>query len=543
MNNKKLKAAMKLANKITALYCRLSRDDEMDGDSNSIRNQKDILQKYADEHGFINTEIFVDDGYSGTNFERPDWKRLLALAEEGEIGTIIVKDMSRLGRDYLKVGYYTEELFPDLGIRFIAINNGIDSESQQDSDFTPFLNIINEWYAKDTSKKIRAVFKAKGQSGKPLSVNPPYGYLKSPDNKYEWIVDKEAAEVVRDAFRMCMAGYGPAQIAHEFAERKVKNPTAHAKALGIGKPDRRVYTDDYNWSTSTISRLLSRQEYLGRVVNFKTHRKSYKQKKQIWNDPSEWEVFENVFEAIIDKETFDIVQKIREGRRRKTPLGEMPMLSGMLFCADCGKKMYPVRNRKWTREQENFVCSTYRKVRGGCSSHQIRNVVVEEYLIKSIKQIFCYAKENENGFIKKVLSKTKSEVASTLHRNRIELQQVMERIDKLDSIIQHLYEDNLDGKISDERFMKLALNYEKEQKELEEKRYNIENNIADETDSAQNAERFMKIVRRYDEIDELTAELIREFVEKIMISKRDKIDEAKSQRVHIIWNFIGEFDL
>ena len=543
MNNKKLKAAMKLANKITALYCRLSRDDEMDGDSNSIRNQKDILQKYADEHGFINTEIFVDDGYSGTNFERPDWKRLLALAEEGEIGTIIVKDMSRLGRDYLKVGYYTEELFPDLGIRFIAINNGIDSESQQDSDFTPFLNIINEWYAKDTSKKFRAVFKAKGQSGKPLSVNPPYGYLKSPDNKYEWIVDKEAAEVVRDAFRMCMAGYGPAQIAHEFAERKVKNPTTHAKALGIGKPDRRVYTDDYNWSTSTISRMLSRQEYLGRVVNFKTHRKSYKQKKQIWNDPSEWEVFENVFEAIIDKETFDIVQKIREGRRRKTPLGEMPMLSGMLFCADCGKKMYPVRNRKWTREQENFVCSTYRKVRGGCSSHQIRNVVVEEYLIKSIKQIFCYAKENENGFIKKVLSKTKSEVASTLHRNRIELQQVMERIDKLDSIIQHLYEDNLDGKISDERFMKLALNYEKEQKELEEKRYNIENNIADETDSAQNAERFMKIVRRYDEIDELTAELIREFVEKIMISKRDKIDEAKSQRVHIIWNFIGEFDL
>ena len=543
MNNKKLKAAMKLANKITALYCRLSRDDEMDGDSNSIRNQKDILQKYADEHGFINTEIFVDDGYSGTNFDRPDWKRLLSLAEEDEIGTIIVKDMSRLGRDYLKVGYYTEELFPDLGIRFIAINNGIDSESQQDSDFTPFLNIINEWYAKDTSKKIRAVFKAKGQSGKPLSVNPPYGYLKSPDNKYEWIVDKEAAEVVRDAFRMCMAGYGPAQIAHEFAERKVKNPTAHAKALGIGKPDRRVYTDDYNWSTSTISRMLSRQEYLGRVVNFKTHRKSYKQKKQIWNDPSEWEVFENVFEAIIDKETFDIVQKIREGRRRKTPLGEMPMLSGMLFCADCGKKMYPVRNRKWTREQENFVCSTYRKVRGGCSSHQIRNVVVEEYLIKSIKQIFCYAKENENGFIKKVLSKTKSEVASTLHRNRIELQQVMERIDKLDSSIQHLYEDNLDGKISDERFMKLALNYEKEQKELEEKRYNIENNIADETDSAQNAERFMKIVRRYDEIDELTAELIREFVEKIMISKRDKIDEAKSQRVHIIWNFIGEFDL
>lgn len=543
MNSKKLKAAMKLANKTTALYCRLSRDDEMDGDSNSIRNQKDILQKYADEHGFMNTEFFVDDGYSGTNFERPDWKRLLSLAEEDEIGTIIVKDMSRLGRDYLKVGYYTEELFPDLGIRFIAINNGIDSDSQQDSDFTPFLNIINEWYAKDTSKKIRAVFKAKGQSGKPLSVNPPYGYLKSPDNKYEWVVDEAAAKLVREAFRMCMAGYGPSQIAAEFADRKILNPTAHAKALGIGKPDRRVYTDDYSWSTSTITRMLSRQEYLGSVVNFKTHRKSYKQKKQIWNDPSEWEVFDNVFEAIIDKETFDIVQKIRDGRRRKTPLGEMPMLSGMPYCADCGKKMYQVRNKNWSHEQENFVCSTYRKIRGGCSSHQIKNVVVEEYLIKSIKKIFYYAKENESNFIKTVLSKSKSEVASNLHRNKIELQQVLERIEKLDGIIQHLYEDNLDGKISDERFMRLTLNYEKEQKELEERRYNIENNISEETDSAQNVDRFIKIVRRYDEIDDLTAELIREFVEKIMISKREKIDGVKAQRVHIVWNFIGEFDV
>ena len=543
MNTKKLKTALKMANKITALYCRLSRDDELDGDSNSIRNQKEILQKFADDNGFINTEFFIDDGYSGTNFERPEWQRLLSLAEDDAVGAIIVKDMSRLGRDYLKVGYYTEELFPDLGIRFIAINNGIDSASKQESDFTPFLNIINEWYAKDTSKKIRAVFKAKGQSGKPLSVNPPYGYLKSPDNKDEWIIDEEAANVVREAFRMCIAGYGPSQIANEFSERKILNPTAHAKAIGVGKPDRRIYMDDYSWSASTILRMLARQEYLGSVVNFKTHRKSYKQKKQIWNDPSEWEVFDNIHEPIIDKETFDIVQQIREGRRRKTPLGEMPMLSGMLYCADCGKKMYQVRSKNWTHAQENFVCSTYRKVRGGCSSHQIRNVVVEEALLDSIQKMFELVKNREDYFVKRVLSKSKAETASLIHKSKMDLQRVTDRIQKLDDIIQHLYEDNLDGKISDERFKRLTLNYEKEQKELESEKSDLENDIVKESDTAKSADRFIKIVNRYDEITELNAEIIREFVEKIYISKREEVDGVKLPRVHIVWNFIGEFDL
>lgn len=543
MNTQKLQLALMQASKITALYCRLSRDDELDGDSNSIRNQKDILQKYADDHDFLNTEFFVDDGYSGTNFDRPDWNRLLSLAQEDKIGTVVVKDMSRLGRDYLRVGYYTEELFPELGIRFIAINNGIDSDSKQESDFTPFLNIINEWYAKDTSKKIRAVFKAKGQAGKPLSVNPPYGYLKSPENKYEWIVDKKAAEVVREAFRLCMEGYGPSQIAAEFKNRKVLNPTAHAKSLGIGKPDRRLYTDDYSWTTSTITRMLSRMEYLGCVVNFKTHRKSFKQKKQIWNDPSEWEVFDNVHEAIIDKETFDIVQQIRDGRRRRTPLGEMPILSGMLYCADCGQKMYQVRNKKWTHEQECLVCSTYRKIKGGCSSHQIQNVAVERVLLSSIQSIFRYAKDNEGEFIKKVLSKSKSETAGNIHKSRVELQQILDRIEKLDGIIQHLYEDNLDGKISDDRFMKLTVNYEKEQRELNERKYDLENNISVESGNVKSADRFIKIVRRYDDIEELTAEVLREFVEKVFISKRETVDGVKAERVHIVWNFIGEFSL
>ncbi|NCC17109.1 MAG: recombinase, partial [Clostridia bacterium] len=322
MNNRQSNITVKNIDKITALYCRLSRDDESQGDSNSIKNQKTILQKYADDNSFTNTEFFVDDGYSGTNFDRPDWQRLLSQVEEGNISTIIVKDMSRLGRDYLKVGYYTEVLFPGSDIRFIAINNNVDSANQQDSDFTPFLNIINEWYAKDTSKKIRSVFKSKGQSGKPLCTNPPYGYIKDPEDKTHWIVDEEAAKVVKEAFRLCMQGYGPTQIAKEFSKRKIMNPTAHAKANGINIPDNRGHDDDYIWRGSTIVHILSRQEYLGHTVNFKTYRKSYKQKKQIKNDPSEWMIFENTHEAIIEKPVFEVVQKIRDGRRRLTPMGE-----------------------------------------------------------------------------------------------------------------------------------------------------------------------------------------------------------------------------
>ena len=286
--------------KITALYCRLSRDDELQGDSNSIKNQKTILQKYADDNGFGNTAFFVDDGFSGTNFDRPDWQRLMGLVDEGKVGTIIVKDMSQLGRDYLKVGMYTEMVFPNADVRFIAINNGVDSANQAENDMTPFINIFNEFYAKDTSRKIRAVFKAKGQAGKPLCTNPPYGYVKDPEDKLHWIVDDEAAKNVKEVFHLCVQGYGVSQIANEMSKRHVLNPTAYAKANGRGISDNRNDTDDYTWISSTISHMLSRPEYLGHTVNFKTYRKSYKQKKQLKNDPSEWQIFENTHEAIID---------------------------------------------------------------------------------------------------------------------------------------------------------------------------------------------------------------------------------------------------
>ena len=542
MNSRQSYTAVKNNDKITALYCRLSRDDELQGDSNSIKNQKTILQKYADDNGFTNTEFFVDDGYSGTNFDRPDWQRLISLVEEGRIGTIIVKDMSRLGRDYLKVGYYTEVLFPGSDIRFIAINNNVDSANQQDSDFTPFLNIINEWYAKDTSKKIRAVFKSKGESGKPLCTNPPYGYIKDPEDKTRWIVDEEAAKVVREAFHLCMQGYGPSQIAKEFTRRRIMNPTAHARKNGINIPDNRGHDDDYVWRGSTIVHMLSRQEYLGHTVNFKTYRKSYKQKKQMKNDPSEWMIFKNTHEAIIEESVFEVVQRIRDGRRRLTPMGEMPLLSGMIFCADCGNKMYQVRGRGWEHEKEYFVCATYRKIKGGCSSHQIRNAVVEELLLDGIRRVTAFARDCEDEFVEMVTKKTRSELDKSMRDSRRELEQAQARIAKLDEIIQRLYEDNIEGKISDERFAKMTANYEAEQQALEKRVTELKSIMTEDKESALNVDHFLTLVRKYTDIKELTAEIIREFVEKIYVYKAERIDGRRVQRIKIVWNCIGEFD-
>lgn len=541
MSMRQSSATAKKNDKITALYCRLSRDDELQGDSNSIKNQKTILQKYADDNGFTDTAFFVDDGYSGTNFDRPDWQRLMGLVDEGKVGTIIVKDMSRLGRDYLKVGMYTEMVFPNADVRFIAINNGVDSANQAENDMTPFINIFNEFYAKDTSRKIRAVFKAKGQAGKPLCTNPPYGYVKDPEDKNHWIVDEEAAGNVREVFRLCVQGYGVSQIANEMSRRHVLNPTAYAKANGRNISDNRSNAGDYTWADSTVSYMLSRPEYLGHTVNFKTYRKSYKQKKQLKNDPSEWQIFENTHEAIIDRETYDIVQRIRDGRRRWTPMGEMPVLSGMVFCADCGAKLYQVRGRSLP-QSEYMVCATYRKKgKEVCPSHQIRNCVLEGHLLDGIRSVTAFAREHEDEFVEMVTKKKRAEADRSLRDGKREMEQAQARIRKLDEIIQHLYEDNLEGKISDERFVKLNENYENEQKTLEARVSELRGLISAEQESSVNVEHFLDLVRKYTDIRELNAELIREFVERIMVYKAERIDGRRVQRIRIVWNCIGEF--
>ena len=530
--------------KITALYCRLSRDDDLQGESNSIVNQKAILKKFADDQGFANTMYFVDDGYSGTNFNRPDWQRLNGMIDEGRIGTIIVKDMSRLGRDYLQVGMYTEIVFPNNDIRFIAINNGVDSINGTENDMTPFINIFNEFYAKDTSRKIKAVFNAKGNSGKPLTTNPPYGYLKDPEDKNHWLIDEDAAPVVRDIFKMCVAGKGPSQIAKELRRRGIPTPAEHYQALGISTPAKLPDQPGF-WQQRTIADMLMKPEYLGHTVNFRTHKKSFKCKKTVWNDPSEWQIFENTHEAIIDQETFDIVQRIRDGRRRLTPMGEMPILSGMLFCADCGAKLYQVRARGWTHEQEHFVCATYRKIKGGCTSHQIHNVQVEEILLRELRRITAYAREHEDDFVQLVTRQSEKELNRQLRDSNRELAQAEARIQKLDVIMQRLYEDNVDGKISDERFSRMAKTYEDEQRQLESRKVELDAFIAIAKEQRLNVDSFLDMVRKYTDITDLTAEIIRSFVEKIEVMKPEKVPgtRTKKQTIVIHWNFIGAVEI
>ena len=530
--------------KITALYCRLSRDDDLQGESNSIVNQKAILKKFADDQGFANTMYFVDDGYSGTNFNRPDWQRLNGMIDEGRIGTIIVKDMSRLGRDYLQVGMYTEIVFPNNDIRFIAINNGVDSINGTENDMTPFINIFNEFYAKDTSRKIKAVFNAKGNSGKPLTTNPPYGYLKDPEDKNHWLIDEEAAPVVRDIFKMCVAGKGPSQIAKELRRRGIPTPAEHYQALGISTPAKLPDQPGF-WQQRTIADMLMKPEYLGHTVNFRTHKKSFKCKKTVWNDPSEWQIFENTHEAIIDQETFDIVQRIRDGRRRLTPMGEMPILSGMLFCADCGAKLYQVRARGWTHEQEHFVCATYRKIKGGCTSHQIHNVQVEEILLRELRRITAYAREHEDDFVQLVTRQSEKELNRQLRDSNRELAQAEARIQKLDVIMQRLYEDNVDGKISDERFSRMAKTYEDEQRQLESRKAELDDFIATAKEQRLNVDSFLDMIRKYTDITELTAEIIRSFVEKIEVMKPEKVPgtRTKKQTIVIHWNCIGVVEI
>ena len=466
----------------------------------------------------------------------------MGLVDEGRVGTIIVKDMSRLGRDYLKVGMYTEMIFPNADIRFIAINNGVDSANQSENDMTPFINIFNEFYAKDTSRKIRAVFKAKGQSGKPLSTNPPYGYVKDPEDKTHWLVDEEAAEVVREIFRLCIQGYGVSEIAKEITKQHILNPTAYAKAGGRSVPDNRGGDNDYTWRGSTVSHMLSRPEYLGHTVNFKTYRKSYKQKKQLKRDPSEWQIFENTHEAIVDRETYDIVQRIRNGRRRRTPMGEMPLLSGMVFCADCGAKLYQVRSTKFRPGQEYMVCATYRKKgKDQCNSHQIRNSVIEEFLLDGIRSMTAYVREHEDEFVEMVTKLSKAETDKALRDKKRELEQAETRVHKLDTIIQRLYEDNVEGKISNERFAKMAENYESEQKSLERRIIELRSSIATQKENCINVNSFVALVRKHTDIQELNAEVIREFVERVEVFQPARVGGRKVQRLRIVWNCIGEF--
>ena len=519
--------------KITALYCRLSNDDDLQGESNSITNQKAILKKYADENGLGNTQFYVDDGFSGTNFNRPDFMRMMEDVKSGKIGTIITKDLSRFGRDYLMTGQYIEMVLPDYDVRYIAINDNVDT-LRSENEMMVFKNVFNDWYARDCSKKIKAVFKAKGQSGKPLTTIPPYGYKKSKTDKNVWEIDEEAAEVVRKIFLLCIDGYGPTQIARILTEDKVLTPTAYAEMKKSGSI---TCAKPYRWSHRTIGALLEKLEYIGHTVNFRTKTKSYKFKKRIINSKTDWQIFKNTHEAIISKEDFDLVQELRKNERKLQHQEEVNPFSGMVYCADCGKKMYLCRSKSLNSDQEHLKCSTYAKDKDDCSAHFIRTVVLEEIVLSELRKMTTFVRENEADFLQSAYECSQKQQSAELKAAKKRLAQSEKRVAELDKLFTRLYEDNVSGKISDERFEMMSKNYEAEQKELRQIIPEISQFIEASEQKKADTAQFIRIVRKYSEMPKLTPEIMHEFIEKIVVYAPDKSSGHRTQQIDICFRF------
>ena len=525
----------------TACYCRLSCDDDLDGDSNSIRNQKMLLQKYADENHLRNVRFYVDDGFSGSNFERPDFKRMMSDVEDGKISTVVVKDMSRFGRDHILVGYYTKYYLAEADVRFIAIYDQVDSEKNPDDDITPFKNILNEMYAKDCSKKIKAVFKAKGNSGKHLASVPPLGYKKDPNDKDKWIIDDEAAATVRRIFQMYVDGYRISEIGHKLTEEKVETPILYYMNRGIKTNARSEYPEI--WDLMSIKYILSQTAYAGHTVNFQTAVKSYKTKKQVNLPRNQWVIFRNTQEAIIDEKTFETVQQMRKAKRARTKYNEPNMFSGLLYCADCGNHLTIQRVAR-NRKMDNFSCATYRKKKKGlCSCHRILvsdlETIVKEDLQKVCEYVFLHEKE----FTDEYLSGSKRETVKFQSKTKAELKRLSERQEEIVRIIRKLYEDNVNGRITDERFDFLAKSYEDEGNDLKTKIQKLKNALASSVQDEEKLSKFLKVVKSYTKIEELTPEILNSFIEKIYIGETEKYDGRKMQEVEIIYKFVGAINL
>ena len=526
----------KQSEKITALYCRLSRDDEQEGTSGSIKNQQSILEKYAKDNGFKNTRVFVDDGWSGTTFARPAFTEIMELAEKGMIGTLIVKDHSRLGRNRLVVGQLLEEGFDSLGVRYIAIMDNIDT-AKGISDLVPMQDLFNEWHAKNTSQKVRNVFKNKGMSGVPLTTNPPFGYMKNPDNTKEWIVDEEAAKTVRQIFTLCVEGLGPTQIAKRLKAAKVPTPTEYW--ISIGRNCSKPPAVPYNWCADTVANILSKQEYCGDTVNFRSTTKSFKNKTKIERPQEEWKIFPNTHQAIINREVFELVQELRQHRRRPTKSGIVSWFSGLLYCADCGEKLYYSVTNNYKREQAYFFCSSFRKNSDECSAHYIREKVVMENVLESMRRILLNVQAFEKEFARKQMECYSEDKKRELAEKRRELNKAKKRITEIDGLIQKLYEDNAIGKISDERYATLSISYEEEQRGLKAALPDMETYLETETDKTESLQRFIDKVKRITEIKELTAELVHEFIDKIVVHAPRYLDGKRVQLIDIYYNGVG----
>lgn len=531
------------SNIVTALYCRLSRDDDVQGDSNSISNQKKLLSKYAKEYGLTNTKYFVDDGFSGTNFNRPGWIEMTDAIEAGYIGAVLVKDMSRLGRDYLQVGYYTDNFFPEHNVRFIAVNDGVDS-AEGENEFAPFRNIMNEWYARDISRKIRSSQRLRGSAGVPLSL-PLYGYIKDPENPKRWIVDDEAAAVVRYIYKLCIDGLSEYRIADRLEQEQILKPTEYWKSKGIRKPGKKSSFKDspYYWCKSTINKILNAREYMGDVVNFKTYSKSFKNKRRYENPEENHAIFEGVHEPIIDRQTWEMVQRIRQGTKRRQPKNtEKHMFSGLLHCADCGRKLYFNVNHPNT-ELKYFNCSNYKGNRGVCNdTHYIRADALEQVMLLEIRRMTAFLQDKEEDFVQLLMSKSLQEAEKESKRRAQELRAMLARSGELDLLFTKTYEDNASGKLSDERFMMITKRYDDEQLALKKKISALQAEIDMEERQKHSAASFLRTVKKYTDIQELTPIILNELVEKIVVHQAQGVGKNRTQQLEIHYNFIGTLD-
>lgn len=536
---------------ITVVYCRLSQDDGLDGDSNSITNQKKILLDVVTRENLPNPILFVDDGFSGTNFDRPAISEALRLVENRQVSNFIVKDLSRLGRSYIKVGQLTEITFPSFDVRFIALNDGIDSSkpNETNSIFLPIKSLMDEMYAADTSKKIRAVVQSKARAGERVTVNPPYGYLKAPNNPKNWIVDPVASEVVKRIFQEAKSGKSLSEISKGLENDKIFKPDRHRIEIGL-KPissSPNVETLPYFWTRETLSAILGREEYLGHTVNLRTRTKSYKDKRKVDNPKEDWLIFKNTHEAIIDQETFDIVRKMRNHKRSnqryKNRAGHENLFAGIVFCGTCGRKHYFCPQEKNGLNHDHYKCSGYRKPIDGCENpHYIQKSALIEIVSGKLRQTIQEIHFDQEAFLKKLEQQSQAQFSKNNKRQRQQLQKDEHRSKEIDSIIQKLYEDNLLGKISDERFVKLSQSYEEEQKQLQTSISDLTEKLAKQQEDSLNISKFMARISKYTELPKLTVEIVNELIDKIVIQKPTGTKRNRIIQVDIYYNFIGKLN-
>ena len=523
----------------TALYCRLSQDDGIEGDSNSIQNQKAILQKFAEDHHFPSPCFYVDDGFSGGTFQRPAFQQMISDMENGEIGIIVTKDLSRLGRNQLHTGLYIEERFPMFGVRYIAINDNVDTDSSESNDLMPFKNLFNEWFIRDTSRKIRAVLKAKAERGERLGTRAPYGYRKDPDTK-KLIVDEEAAAIVRRIFAMCAGGSGPSQIARILKKEQILTPTMYAYTK-YGMTHTGLDTQrPYHWSGDTVADMLENEIYLGNTVNMKYSTKSYKDKRRVEHSREECLVFENTHPALVTQEVWDIVQRVRKNKRRRTNMDEQNKYSGLVFCADCGSNMVLHWTHTMSASYNHFTCRTYKKDGEACTGHYIRECVLDEVVLEDLRRVTAMAREHPEGFAAYIGSRQSTEIQREIRRQEKELAAMRKRKTEVDTIFKKLYEDSVLGCISTEQFQMLSGSYTEEQNQIAAGIPQKEMDIQRLRETVNGTDGFIDKAKRYTDITKLTPELLRLFIEKIVVHEKEvKWSKHAPQTVEIYYNGIG----